>query len=223
MSTDYGLQDRVPTAILAKRLQELSMAITEGREAISREFTMRVPAECDRDADLVLSAAAKRLLEFMAAEREGRSAEEAVVKQTPPTPWAWWLEGDDHCHIETTESDCHGPAHESIDSDTEPGIVCEYFIARTAHPLDAIAHDNLAFYLGESIHEDIDMRCADETGAEEESLSITDQDKIELGQLVLDFLRGRAKVQWWGVDKKTEARHTYVAGGDDDESGGVTP
>lgn len=150
-------------------------------------------------------------------------AEEAIAKQAPPAKWAWWLEGDDHCHIETTESDCHGPAHESIDSDTEPGIVCEYFIARTAHPLDAIAHDNLAFYLGESIHEDIDMRCADETGAEEESLSITDQDKIELGQLVLDFLRGRAKVQWWGVDKKTEARHTYVAGGDDDESGGVTP
>lgn len=53
-----------------------------------------------------------------------------------------------------------------------------------------------------------------------------DQDKIELGQLVLDFLRGRAKVEWWGIDKKTEAGHTYVAGGDggdgdDDASGGV--
>lgn len=223
MSTDYGLQDRVPTAILAKRLQELSIAITEGREAVSREFTMRVPAECDRDADLVLAAAAKRLLEFMAAERQGRGAEEAIAKQAPPAKWAWWLEGDETCHIEPTEAACHGAAADSIDSDTEPGIVCKYFIARTAHPLDAIAHDKLAFYLGTNIHEDIDMRCADETGAEEESLSITDQDKTELGQLVLDFLRGRAKVQWWGVDNKTEARHTYVAGGDDDASGGVTP
>lgn len=85
MSTDYGLQDRVPTDILAKRLQELSIAITEGKEAMLREFTMRVPAECDRDADLVLSAAAKRLLEFMAAERQGVSIEPKRLVIGPAT------------------------------------------------------------------------------------------------------------------------------------------
>ena len=156
-----------------------------------------------------------------AAERQGRSAEEAAAEQTPQTRWAWWFEDDETCHIEATESDCHGAAQDRIDSDTEPGIECEYLIARTAHPLDAIAHDKLAHRLGEFIHEDIEERCADETAAEVESLSITDDETTELGQLVLGFLRARAKVQWWGIDKKTETRHTYVAGSDDETVAGA--
>ena len=63
MTTDYGAQDIVPTEILIARLEELSRAVTEGKDAISREFTMRIPAEMDRDADLVLHAAACRLHE----------------------------------------------------------------------------------------------------------------------------------------------------------------
>ncbi len=69
MSTDYGMNDRVPTEVLARRLEELSRAVTEGKESVSREFTMRIPAEMDRDADLVLHAASARLREFMAIER----------------------------------------------------------------------------------------------------------------------------------------------------------
>lgn len=66
MSHKFGLRDHVPTETLIVRLEELSDAVTQGREAVSREFTMRVPAECDRDADLVLAAAAKRLREMHA-------------------------------------------------------------------------------------------------------------------------------------------------------------
>ncbi len=65
MSTEYGAQDRVPTEILIARLEELSRAVTEGKESVAREFTMRIPAEMDRDADLVLHAAACRLRELM--------------------------------------------------------------------------------------------------------------------------------------------------------------
>ena len=65
MSTKYGMTDRVPTEVLAARLKELSNALTtQGKDAIALEFTMRVPAEMDRDADLVLHAAANRLLEL---------------------------------------------------------------------------------------------------------------------------------------------------------------
>lgn len=46
---------------LAKRLRELSKAVTEGPEGWHREFTMRIPAEPKRDADLVLQCAAARL------------------------------------------------------------------------------------------------------------------------------------------------------------------
>ena len=61
MSTRYRKQEDVPTFVLCDRLKELSQAVAKGRDAVSREFTMRIPAELDRDADLVLSEAARRL------------------------------------------------------------------------------------------------------------------------------------------------------------------
>lgn len=61
MSTKYNLSDEIPSEVICARLEELSKAVSEGREAVAREFTMRVPAECDRDADLVLATAAKRI------------------------------------------------------------------------------------------------------------------------------------------------------------------
>lgn len=51
---------------LIRRLRELSHAITEGKEARDREFTMRIPAEPERDADLVLSTAADRIAKLEA-------------------------------------------------------------------------------------------------------------------------------------------------------------
>ena len=61
MSTKYSSTNEVPNEVLCKRLDELSTAITQGKESFSNEFTMRIPAECDRDADLVLSEASKRI------------------------------------------------------------------------------------------------------------------------------------------------------------------
>ena len=64
MSTKYKHGEYVPTEILADRLDELADAVTKGRDSINSEFTMRVPAELDRDPDLVMSEAAKRLREI---------------------------------------------------------------------------------------------------------------------------------------------------------------
>lgn len=68
MSTKYKHRDRVPTEVLAARLDELADVVAarmKGDPApMYREFTCRIPAELDRDPDLVLSTAAKRLREF---------------------------------------------------------------------------------------------------------------------------------------------------------------
>ena len=61
MSRKYNSNSEVPTEVLINRLKELSNAVTEGRSSLEREFTMRIPAECDRDADIVLAESAKRL------------------------------------------------------------------------------------------------------------------------------------------------------------------
>ncbi len=64
MSRKYKFGDRIPTEVLIARLEELSNAVTKDRSTMCSEFTMRIPAELDRDADLVLGAAARRLKEF---------------------------------------------------------------------------------------------------------------------------------------------------------------
>ena len=61
MSTTYKHGDRVPSDVLCNRLDELAHFVTKGPDVIRREFTMRVPAELDRDADLVMSQAARRI------------------------------------------------------------------------------------------------------------------------------------------------------------------
>ncbi len=61
MSTKYKKSKNVPTSVLCKRLNELSDAVTKGEHCIRREFVMRVPAELDYDADLVIAEASRRL------------------------------------------------------------------------------------------------------------------------------------------------------------------
>lgn len=61
MSLKYKCADQVPSAVFTKRLHELSDAAANGKKAIDREFCMRVPAEVDYDADLVLAGSARRI------------------------------------------------------------------------------------------------------------------------------------------------------------------
>lgn len=63
MSTKYDHPSKVPTNILCERLRELSNLVARG-EISQGGFTMRIPAEVDRDADIVLMEAARRLREL---------------------------------------------------------------------------------------------------------------------------------------------------------------
>jgi hypothetical protein len=69
MSTIYKRCKDVPTELLARRLKELAQACERGFRSLPLDFTMRVPAEVDRDADLVMSESARRLA-ILGAENE---------------------------------------------------------------------------------------------------------------------------------------------------------
>ena len=84
MSARYNDVSEVPTTVICERLRELSEAVTTSDSKVRREFTMRVPAEVDRDADIVLSAAADRL-----AAAEQRLAEIAELPEK-------WMEEDSY-------------------------------------------------------------------------------------------------------------------------------
>ena len=68
MSTKYKRSEDIPNHILAYRLNELSDAcvasMNNDKAKFDREFTFRIPCELDRDADVVLAEAARRL-EFL--------------------------------------------------------------------------------------------------------------------------------------------------------------
>ncbi|WP_412535946.1 hypothetical protein [Marinobacter sp. MIT932201] len=70
MSTEFKSTRAVPLEKIITRLKGLSEAITKGGDYQDREFTMRIPAECDRDADLVIAEAATRLQQLQAANRD---------------------------------------------------------------------------------------------------------------------------------------------------------
>jgi len=89
MSTQYKHSDRVPDDVLADRLDQLADAVAKRDMS---EFYMRIPAELDHDADLVLSEAAKRIrvmrqdnsVPFDASEPEWRPrADHPALKAKP--------------------------------------------------------------------------------------------------------------------------------------------
>jgi predicted DNA-binding protein len=73
MSIKYNKPEDVPNAVLRERLNALSDAVARGKAAIADEFTRRIPAEVDRDADIVLAEAARRILVLEEQVRTFRS------------------------------------------------------------------------------------------------------------------------------------------------------
>lgn len=65
MSRQYKHSSDVPSSVLADRLDELVKVITDKslrpEQPLPYEFYMRIPAEVDHDADIVMSEAARRL------------------------------------------------------------------------------------------------------------------------------------------------------------------
>ena len=64
MSTKYKEFSEVPTVTLGSRLAYLSDVFAHKKGNIDNEITMRVPAELDRDVDLVCLNSANRLLKL---------------------------------------------------------------------------------------------------------------------------------------------------------------
>jgi hypothetical protein len=77
MSNQYKDPKEVPIDILCNRLNELAKHCSNGNLS---EFYMRIPAECDRDADIVLSESSNRI-KAMQAKLNDKDKEIAALRE----------------------------------------------------------------------------------------------------------------------------------------------
>ncbi len=53
--------------------------------------------------------------------------------------------------------------------------------------------------------------CEEKTGADGPNIELTDEDSAELSKAVTDFVRARAIVNSWAMEKRSGTTHSYVA------------
>ena len=136
-------------------------------------------------------------------------AEPFVVDENEVTgKWCYSTDGESYCGRFATEMEAKGAAIDDLEGDDgEDGDVRSFWIARCCHPLDAIKHDKRLLWSGERFMEQVDEWCFDEVASDDAIFSVTDEDKVALGKLVFDFIRSRAKVQYYGITDAVEHKH----------------
>jgi hypothetical protein len=131
--------------------------------------------------------------------------EGAGVSDIETGKWCWSVDEERYRSILDTEEEAHAEAKEWLDCDDERERGRNlYWVARTCNPLDSIGADRL----GEWIEEQVDCSMADECGAEDYVLEMSEEDKTALGELVIAFIREKGSILYYSVTDVTE--HTYV-------------
>lgn len=124
----------------------------------------------------------------------------------PTGKWCYSTDQVSYSGTADTESDAHGQAQEAIDSDAlEDGVCMNYEVAQCVHPLDMVKHS-----IGETVFENLVESVACEVGSDEDPIDLMEDQVAQLGQLVFDFVRAHAVVNWYGI--KNPVKHQYITG-----------
>lgn len=151
--------------------------------------------------------------EALVAERIAEAAKTAPTVDEPEK-WGSYFDGDERVTVYETEGEAAGEIECEIDREHDPGKEITYCIAPMLSGKHLLRKD-AAQWIGDDLFERINERVNDDMYAEDDPLDMTPEDRLALGQLVVDFICAHAKVQWWTVDTKREQKRTYVAGSND--------
>lgn len=121
--------------------------------------------------------------------------------------WCYSLTDEDYTGHFETESEAHCAAQDDIDSGGQPGEVRDYWVAKTAHPLDLINQD-----IGPAVLDMLNERTYDEVGGDDEPLHMKPDEVAVLGTMVMTYIREHASVRRFGI--KDPIKHQHVAGSD---------
>lgn len=122
--------------------------------------------------------------------------------------WCYSTDEEEYKGACDTESAAHGEAQDDIDTDgagLEDGDIHDYWVAQCVHPLDVIVQT-----VGDDIMEMLVERMADEIAGDNVPLVLDKERELELGKMVIDFVRQHGTVQQYGI--KTPMKHEYIIG-----------
>lgn len=105
--------------------------------------------------------------------------------------------------------DAKGEAQCMLDDETdvsENGTTRYYWVGQSCHPLSKLTEA----YVGADIIENINNSLYDIVSSDDIILDFSDSDVLDLGKLVLDFMKERAAVQVYALENIT--KHEYIIG-----------
>jgi len=157
--------------------------------------------------------------------RDSLATFRAGGRPAPREVWLWWYDGDDRCQSASSEGKAHAAAIFDIEGECAPGESREYLVCLGKSPVENLATSKR---LGSNLIEQLDMWAGEDTGADDEVLSFSEEDATDLKRLVVEFVRARAKVCYWIADDKAATKHTHTVPYEvdrkkpDDTEGGTT-
>lgn len=146
-------------------------------------------------------------IDYVIDVRDDLATFRAGGRPAPREVWLWWYEGDERCHCASSEGEAHGEAIMDIEGECEPGETREYFVGLGVSPVENLARSR---WLGSNLLEQIEQWAGEDTGADDEVLSFSEEDEADLKLLVVEFARARAKVCYWIADDKAATKHTHT-------------
>ena len=119
--------------------------------------------------------------------------------------WCYSTDEEEYAGHCETEADAHSEAQSQIDEDGEEGEPHDYWVAKTVHPLDTISHD-----IGDDVIDMLTERIADEVAGDEPAIHMHKEQEIELGRIIMAYVREHASMQRYGI--KDPVKHHYTTG-----------
>lgn len=127
------------------------------------------------------------------------------------TKYSYSLDGERYNGQFDTEEEALAEVGQEAEDECEPGDERIVYTATIAPATDFLRKNN-ALWIGERIEEDIECNLNDDIGWDDRIVELTNEQREELGKLVIEWMCTHAHFNCWGVVDVKE--HRIRIGGD---------
>jgi len=133
---------------------------------------------------------------------------EATYEAAEPAPvkaqWCYSVNEENYYGSHDTEAEAHGEAQQHLHYDMEVGDTAEYWVAKVKAAEEFLT----AQWVGQSIADSMEDWLADEIGWDDRLVELSATEAIELGQMVISYIRKVDGFRAYGIAEPQ--KHTYT-------------